>query len=252
MVAQKIRECISLLFEKKENAEEINFSEANKFFKHRTSQYKQLVQAISPYMKKDGTFIDVGACIGYFSLRLMKEVDFKGTAYLFEPIPNLAKLCQETFKNTPFKVEIFNFGLGEKECENNILIDLDGNIGWNTLEKEKKTNNMKEVKVQIKTYDSLSLDIEPSIIKIDVEGSEYKVLEGMKESFNKWKNMPVILCEVGWGKTHPNWNKELTTFENLKKKGYETFDIMGKSLDITNLSQTTDVIFIPKKQTDKT
>ena len=248
MITQRVREYLDILFEKKGNAEEITYSDARKFFNHRISQYENLVRSISPYIKKDGAFIDVGACIGYFSITLMKKVDFKGTAYLFEPIPNLARLCQETFKNTDFVVKIFNFGLGNNNFENNILIDLDGNIGWNTFEKEKKTKNMKELKVQIKTYDSLDLNIQPSVIKIDVEGNEYKVLEGMKESFNKWRTLPVILCEIGWGKGHPNWKKELDAFDYLKKKGYETYDVFGKSIEITDLNQTTDVIFFPKNK----
>lgn len=246
MLSAKIKELIGRGFTKKRSAEEVSHAEGMKFFGHRSAQYKELIQAVAPYVDAKGTIVDVGACIGYFSLCLMEKISFQGKAYLFEPVPNLAKLCHETFKNRPYDVTIFNCGLGAEETECTILVDLDGNIGWNTFEKDKRQGNMKEVKVHVKTFDSLGLSFEPSILKIDVEGNEYEVLNGMFGSFSKWKELPVILCEIGWGKTHPNWNRELATFEKLRKMGYESYNLSRELVEIAELNRTTDVMLIPK------
>jgi hypothetical protein len=72
------------------------------------------------------------------------------------------------------------------------------------------------------------------------------VLRGMLESFRKWKTLPVILCEVGWGNTHPNWDEELEVFNELKKIGYSICDLNGLEIDEKSLTSTTDVLMIPK------
>ena len=43
-------------------------------------------------------------------------------------------------------------------------------------------------------YDSFFLDKKISFVKIDAEGSELEVIEGMKKSIQKYK--PIIVCEV--------------------------------------------------------
>jgi hypothetical protein len=62
-----------------------------------------------------------------------------------------------------------------------------------------------------------------------------------------WNPRPVILCEVGWGTSHPNWDEELEVFGELRKMGYSICDLDGVEIDEKSISSTTDVLMIPKQ-----
>ncbi|MCC2642191.1 MAG: FkbM family methyltransferase [Nitrospira sp.] len=223
----------------------IAHADALKWSRHRHVQFNEAVNAVLPYLNNNAAIFDIGANIGYFSLLLMERLHFSGKAYLFEPVPNLARLCEETFHNTAYDVTINQFALSDQDTDLKMLVDMDGNIGWNTLIVEKKTANMKPITIHARRFDSLAIPHRPDFIKIDVEGSEYKVLSGMLTSLSAWRPLPVILCEVGWGKSHPHWQEELEVFNNLAKLGYMTFDINKRPINLLDLTHTSDVLFLP-------
>jgi FkbM family methyltransferase len=208
-------------------------------------QFTEAINAVLPYLHTNAAIFDIGANIGYFSLLLMERLHFSGKAYLFEPVPNLARLCEETFQDTGYDVTINQFALSDQDTDLKMFVDMDGNIGWNTLILEKKTANMKPITIHARRFDSLAIPHRPDFIKIDVEGSEYKVLRGMLQNLSAWRPLPVILCEVGWGKFHPHWREELEVFNNLANLGYVTFDINKHPINIVDLTHTSDVLFLP-------
>jgi FkbM family methyltransferase len=215
------------------------------WFERRAENYDRLINSVVPYLDPERAIFDVGANIGYMSLRLMERIRFRGSCYLFEPVPNLAQLCRQTFASKDFNVNVFNHGLSDKDGTVKLFIAQNGNIGWNTIIAEKSSAGMKPLEIQVRRYDDLGLDAHPQFIKIDVEGAEYLVLRGMMASLAKWNPLPIILCEIGWGTQHPNWNDELTVFTQLQGLGYRVGDLQGEKLDVTQLKQTTDVLFLP-------
>lgn len=70
--------------------------------------------------------------------------------------------------------------------------------------------------VKTETIDSIikSTGIIPDLIKIDVDGYELNVLEGLKESIIKYK--PIMVVET-------NEDKQVISF--LKEMNYELFDL---------------------------
>jgi FkbM family methyltransferase len=233
------------LIETKHSARSVTHKEAMKWYEHRKTGYEELISAIIPYVKQDSVILDIGANVGYFSFLLAEKIDFKGSIYLFEPLPNLANLCEETFRDTPYNAKVFNYGLSDKDSEQDIFVASNGNLGWNTIVQSKASEDMEKVRIKLKQFENCELDAIPTFIKIDVEGAEYLVLRGMLDSLKKWTPRPVILCEVGWGTSHPNWDEELEVFNELKKIGYSICDLKGLEIDETSLSSTTDVILIP-------
>ena len=121
------------LTETKHSPMSVTHKEAMKWFKHRKAGYEELVSAVTPYLNQDSIIFDVGANVGYFSFMLAKKIDFNGSIYLFEPLPNLAKLCEETFQGTSYETKVFNYGLSNEDSEQDIFVSSNGNIGWNTL-----------------------------------------------------------------------------------------------------------------------
>lgn len=126
-----------------------------------------------------------------------------------------------------------------------MLIAGNGNIGWNTLITAVADPDMEKIKVPVKTFDAAGIMATPTFIKIDVEGAEYQVLAGMATTLRFWEPLPTILCEIGWGKTHPDWSAELAAFDSLARLGYRFLDLDGNSVVIDTLNCTTDVLCLP-------
>jgi FkbM family methyltransferase len=243
-IPSMVKNAILRKFERKHNPEDISYEDAFKWFEHRKDAYEKLISAAQPYVDSEGTIFDIVANIGYFSFLLLRQIAFRGSVYLFEPVPNLANLCRRTFRGSPYKVKVFDFALGDENGESEIFTARNGNIGWNTFISNKASPEMARIKVKVKRYDSTGIKAKPCFIKVDVEGAEYKVFRGgILKSLKTWKPLPVILCEVGWGgDSHPNWSDERLIFKELEKLGYSFYNLDKSRIDIGNLQQTTDVL----------
>jgi len=245
-ILDRFKNKLALRFEKKNDPNDIDHENAMKWFERRKDNYERLISAISPYVDREGTIFDIGANIGYFSLLLMERIDFRGSALLFEPVPNLATLCKMTFRDKPYKVQLFDFALSDEDGSVEFFTAQDGNIGWNTMISNEGSTDMTKIRVKVCTFDSIGIKAQPSFIKIDVEGAEFKVFQGMFKSMKAWDQLPVILCEVAWGQSHPSWKKELLAFDELKTLGYDFYNLENSRIEIADLQETTDVICVPK------
>ena len=191
--------------------------------------------------------LDVGANIGYFTKILSEVTNFRGTVHMFEPVPHLARIIDTTLRDANFDFQVHNIGLSDSPAELTLYVDLTGNLGWNTLVADKANEGMKEITISVQPFGSLNLKHVPTFIKIDVEGAEHHVIRGMIDAIAGYEPKPVILCEVGWGISHPQWEEELAAFAKLTDLGYRTTDLDGAPLDVTAINQTTDILFMPAR-----
>lgn len=227
------------------SASNVGHAEALAWFDRRRETYDRLADAVSEYVDPDGTFFDVGANIGYFTLVLAQRTGFRGVAHLFEPVPNLAELCSTTLADATFKVQVHGYGLGDADATLDLHIGADGNLGWNTLVAEKASADMTTVSIQVRDFASTGITDVPSFVKIDVEGAEHHVLRGLLPALRRWPVRPVILCEIGWGTSHPAWDEELAVIADLLALGYRCTDLAGEPIEVATLTRTTDVLFVP-------
>lgn len=192
------------------------------------------------YLPANGVFVDVGANTGLFTSQVvLSRPEAKG--YLFEPVPEYAQCCEERFRGYN-NLNIENLALSDSEGSLTLWMGKD-NLGWNTLVAPKTDSSMTPIQIKAVTFDDYADAVginEIDVIKIDVEGAEYLVLEGMKRTLARLNKKPVILCEIGWGcNSHPEWEREKAIFEWLFENGYERCDY--------NVTSTSDVVFIPRK-----
>lgn len=229
-----------------EKADSVTYEKAIAFFEPRKPGYVTLSEAVRPYVQREGTILDVGANIGYFTKVLAETLDFHGTAHLFEPIPHLAELARKTAATFDFDARVHEFGLSDEAAEVEIFIAASGNLGWNTMISERRTTDMTAVNIVVKPYRDAGIDAVPCFVKIDVEGAEYKVLGGMLDAIEGWQPRPPILCEIGWGaQGHPEWGRELEVFDRLRSLGYHAVDLSHDPVVLEDLAKTTDIIFVP-------
>lgn len=192
-----------------------------------------------------GWVLDVGSNTGSFIECVLDR--FPSTNVLgFEPVRRYYANCRKRFRKRP-NVRLENMALSDRQGRHEIFVARK-NIGWNTMVAEKvdEDNEGRSEWIQCLRFDSyyfhrgLSRDkIKFDVVKIDVEGWEYKVLRGMRRFLQS--QMPVIVCEIGWGRYHPHWREELKEFEYLCSIGYNR-EVLEQ---IKVLEGTTDVVFRP-------
>ena len=134
---------------------------------------------------KNSSFVDVGGNVGIYSLYFKKNYNSK--VFIFEPDDNNLNLLINTkLKNNYSNFHIFPFGLTNEEKMMSFLIDdISGSTG--TFSKER---NIPQIRMGIqnkKDIISMKLDTFKKVInniswvKIDVEGHEIEVIQGMIE-----------------------------------------------------------------------
>ncbi|WGF92733.1 FkbM family methyltransferase [Aequorivita marisscotiae] len=131
------------------------------------------------HLKKNDLFIDVGANLGHYTL--LASGVCNANVFAIEPIKSaLKKLINNVeINDLSNKVKIFNCGISDK---NEVL-----NFTTNrtTMNSVSLTEDENTIKIDVKTLDELLKNENPTFIKIDVEGYEYKVLKGALNTLNK-------------------------------------------------------------------
>jgi len=211
------------------------------------SKHDLIKEVFSRYAKDKNSFYDIGANIGWVSLFYSKALNSKSKVYSFEPdLQNFKRLETNVKLNDSKNITLFNYGISNLDNEQATLYDFkEGNHGMKRILKDKMKDsksceiiNYKLDSIVFKTKEA----VPPEFIKIDVEGYEYKVLQGAEQTLIKY--LPGLLIEVDINnlKSNDTSNKEIVDF--LKKIGYnKIIDIIdGKPYDVNSAREHTDIL----------
>lgn len=146
-------------------------------------------------LEEDDVFYDVGANTGLYSLFSAKKCS---KVVAFEPYPPNTKLFRKDIsRNGLSNVELYEIALSDSNGEITFSQPVEEDIGYGSSSiVNKETEN--SIEVPTMTGDNLISKnglSPPTIIKIDVEGSEPLVIDGLEESLSK-PNCKLIYCEV--------------------------------------------------------
>ncbi len=135
-------------------------------------------------LKPGMTFIDAGANVGFFTLLGAKAVGPAGKVYAFEPEPHtFSFLSRNVILNGLYWVKAENRALSDKTGKAPLFTSNDANvIGGHTLLSTPQRLAGPSVEVETITLDDfLKDDNHVDVMKIDVEGAELYILDGMKK-----------------------------------------------------------------------
>lgn len=143
------------------------------------------------YVKKKGNLInalDIGANIGSHTLYFIKKWGIK-KVWSFEPVPSTFAILRKNVEINGLEERIVleNVGVGEKEYHASVKEEIKDNRGGTSIQEDSAGTFV------VKTIDSYHLS-DVSLMKIDTEGYELKVLQGAEDTIVK--NRPVILAEI--------------------------------------------------------
>lgn len=147
---------------------------------------------IEKHLKEGQTFVDIGANVGYYSI-LTSKLGAKVLA--FEPSLNNRKILEKNIKDNNCDVQVFSQALSNEN--GSAILYTDTTPGQYSLVGSGKGEQVEKIK-----YDDLNLPI-PDFIKIDAEGAEKQVLEGMQSILNTDK--PITLIIEDWRGEITDW-----------------------------------------------
>jgi len=190
---------------------------------------------------KNKSVYDIGAHIGVITLFLAKAVGEGGMVVAFEPNPESYGMLQENLiLNSARNARSFQIGLGNK-AHTESLVALRFASGTGTIDQEMQSTIVREphskFTVKICPLDQCVQEFKipiPDFVKIDVEGAEYEVLEGMENTIAKCK--PTILIEIHGTNFEKSRDKTKRIIAFLTGYGYHFKHIeTGKSLSTTSI-----------------
>lgn len=154
-------------------------------------------------------FIDIGANVGMISLHAAWLVASRGLVESFEPNPSCCQRIVESLsKNKITQVKLFEMGLSDNVGSLTLkVITKHSGMGTFAQPDEKQQELISDTfEVQVQTGDSVILknSTPVKLIKIDVEGFEYRVLKGISQTLSRW--YPIVVLEVA-----ENWLKRAGT-----------------------------------------
>jgi FkbM family methyltransferase len=150
-----------------------------------------LLHMISP----QDIFIDIGANVGSYTVLACGARGARG--YCFEPIPSTyTRLLDNIFiNNLQSKVVALNLGLSDQDDE--LHFTSRGDTVNHILAENESTAD--SVSVPVRSLDSVLSSELPTMMKIDVEGYETKVLAGAHETLSKPSLHSIIMELNGSG-----------------------------------------------------
>ena len=169
---------------------------------------------LSERCKEGMNFIDIGANIGAHTLYMSKLVGPTGRGFAFEPCSiHSSILFYNLMTNNCFNTTVYQYGCSDTEEtmyveERFTLTKKQDNFGGITLQKAKSENNDEPIQTQV--LDKMNLP-RIDIVKIDAEGMEERVINGMREIIARDK--PMFILEI-------HSECEHTMFQLLYSIGY--------------------------------
>lgn len=175
-------------------------------------------------------FVDIGSNIGSYSILAAscRDVDVISV----EPIPTTFSWLQKNIKINNFEKKIFAMNIGLAEIKGSIKFSSNFDTINHVLSNDEKDSSA--VDVNVSTLDEILKEKFPTIIKIDVEGYESKVLDGAKNIINNPSLIAIIIELNGSGKRYGIEDNSIHKF--LISKGFNSFKYNPHTYQLESLN----------------
>jgi FkbM family methyltransferase len=154
-----------------------------------------VVRAVTTSVKPGMRVVDIGAHIGYYTLLFAKGVGSSGRVVSFEPVPaNFALLRENIQINRLQNVQAFPEAVFSNTQEITIHVPDDlPHSGDASIYSAGASSQLRARAIKLDSF-CASSGFQPDFLKMDVEGAEYDVLTGGKETIARFR--PKMLIEL--------------------------------------------------------
>lgn len=184
-----------------------------------TGAHEPMVQeALRRTVPENGVVFDVGANIGFSALVAARLTGPGGTVVAFEPQPeSVAAIRANAAANGFAHLQVVEAAAGASSGEAELIVVADSlwtrlaTVGEHDLEAQRLT-------VRVMALDDAELPA-PDVVKIDVEGAELDVLDGMQRLLAEHR--PVLIVEMH--------GKNAEFVSRMRAAGYRVVNLEGTS-----------------------
>ncbi len=157
----------------------------------RKNTFKRLLPLFDFFVDENSTVIDVGASFGFYSLYSAKISRAK-KVIAFEPSGRSFRLLRRNIEENALpNIEAHQLAAGREEGEARLYLDENCQGGNSLLKKSRKKSSRYEL---VKVIPLDKLVSQADLVKIDVEGAEYEVFQGMKKILSH--SRPPVVFEL--------------------------------------------------------
>lgn len=180
-----------------------------------------LIALLDALVRPSDRVLDVGAQLGYVTGHLAALVGPTGHVHSFEPDPNaLARLRRGVAANGHQHVTVMPMAASDRDGE--LVLHVSPVVGWSTAVTGTHLGALVPVTVRAARLDTLrdegALEGPIRLVKIDVEGFEASVLDGMQRLLAE--DRPYVVLEVNPELLAPAGHRPADVFERLVRHGY--------------------------------
>ncbi len=191
------------------------------------------------FLRSTDLFVDVGANVGHFTLLASGIRKCKSIA--IEPVPHTHSRLRENvgLNNLNDFVTTLNIGVGERKDQLYFSVDRGA---MNRIVSKDYPNSLP---IPVDCLDSILSSLVPAVIKIDVEGFEYFVLQGSRVLLRNPSLKCVVIEANGSGAKYGKSDADVLSI--LKSYGFSPFQYDPFSRDLAPLRGDTlshDILFI--------
>ena len=213
---------------------------------------KTETKAFILHLKPDALVIDAGANFGHYALVAAKFVGSAGKVIAFEPntetfqllLSNIAMLAHQN-------VIAVQAGLSDDNGEMSLSID-SSNPGGHSFTKDNVGETGGDEITPVYSLDqylsSNQFGLPVSVIKIDVQGFEVKVIRGAMQTIQR--DHPVVFCEVTPQATKNSGDDFQELLEFFKDANYTVWfiDVANSHLEDVSYKQASDILHQPERE----
>jgi FkbM family methyltransferase len=179
---------------------------------------------LAAVLRDDATYVDVGTNRGQL-LRVALRAAPAGRHVAFEPIPELAAELRREFPLLDSRQLALSAQPGTAEFCHFRTMD-----GWSGLRRSLEVSDERGapeyIEVRVSTLDVELAELQPRVIKIDVEGAELEVVQGAREVLARAK--PFVIFEHVPSASALYGSSPGAVWDELRALGYEIFAITGE------------------------
>jgi len=216
-----------------------------------TDAYKIQRHLINGY-SNELTIFDIGAYVGDIALKY-NQLFPRSTIFCFEPFPDSYSKLE---KNTSSFKNIITINKGLSEHEGYSEFQINSSAPTNSIFKTDKLSELRWGKGLLETIDTIEVEMTTidsfvktesidkiDILKMDVQGAEYMVLNGAKNTLKKGI-VNMIYTEIILVPTYEGQIPFEETIKLIKSYGFELFNLYNFSLSKEGQLRQVDAIFI--------
>lgn len=199
---------------------------------------RQQREFLNAFLRQGEVFVDIGANIGLFTLIAAYRVGSTGRVYAFEPCSTAhRRLLANVQLNRLDNVSCHQSALSDLVGQLNMTVSLDGFDAWNSFAQPIAGHSFAVETVNCTTWDNFvqghNLAGRVTMMKIDVEGWEGRVLSGAYEAL-AGTDGPVLQVEFADQAAQSAGSSCARLYDSLRGLGHQMFTYDAKSRELVH------------------